>query len=93
MFYTPKNGNKDITTLVNGILNIGSDVWIGANAIITPSCKKIGNGSVIGAGSIVTKDVPDYAIVAGNPAKIIRYRFDATKISTMLTEKWWLKND
>lgn len=52
---------------------IGEDVWIGANCSILGGVK-IGNGAVIGAGSVVTKDIPDYAIALGNPAKIIRYR-------------------
>jgi maltose O-acetyltransferase len=54
-------------------IEIGDDVWIGTRAIIMPAIK-IGKGAIIGAGSIITKDVPDYAIVAGNPAKIIRFR-------------------
>lgn len=54
---------------------IGNDVWIGTRVIILPGVK-IGNGVIIGAGSVVTKDVPDFAIVAGNPAKIIRYRYE-----------------
>lgn len=53
-------------------LTIGHDVWIGARTIITCSCSSIGNGAVIGAGSVVTKDVPPYSIVAGVPAKIIK---------------------
>jgi len=52
---------------------VGDDVWIGTRAIILPG-RRIGTGAVIGAGAVVTKDVPDYAIVAGNPARIIRYR-------------------
>ena len=52
---------------------IGDDVWIGARVIILPGVK-IGNGAIIGAGSVVTKDVPDYAIVGGNPAEIKKYR-------------------
>jgi len=52
---------------------IGNDVWIGTRAIILPG-RKIGNGVIIGAGAVVTKDVPDYAIVGGNPARIIKYR-------------------
>lgn len=52
---------------------IGNDVWIGSRVTILPEVK-IGNGCVIGAGAIVTKDVPDYAIVGGNPARVIRYR-------------------
>ena len=52
---------------------IGNDVWIGMRAIIMPGVK-VGNGAVIGAGAVVTKDVPDYAVVGGVPAKIIRFR-------------------
>ena len=55
-------------------LEIMEDVWIGARAIILPGCKRIGAHSIIGAGSVVTHDVPDYAIVGGNPAKVIRIR-------------------
>lgn len=54
-------------------VTIGNDVWICSRAIILPGVN-VGNGSVIGAGAVVTKDVPDYAVVAGNPARIIRYR-------------------
>jgi len=56
-----------------GTIIIGNDVWIGTNAIILPNVV-IGNHVIVGAGAIVTRDIPDYAIVAGNPAKIIRYR-------------------
>jgi maltose O-acetyltransferase len=55
-------------------LEICEDVWIGARVIVLPGCKRIGAHSIIGAGSVVTHDVPDYAIVGGNPAKIIRMR-------------------
>ena len=55
-------------------LEICEDVWIGARVIVLPGCKKIGAHSIIGAGAVVTHDVPDYAIVAGNPAKVIRMR-------------------
>lgn len=55
-------------------LEIEQDVWIGARAIILPGCRHIGAHSIIGAGAVVTKDVPAYAIVGGNPAKILRMR-------------------
>ncbi len=55
-------------------LEIGVDVWIGARAMILPGCQRIGAHSIIGAGSVVTHDVPDYAIVGGNPARVIRMR-------------------
>lgn len=55
-------------------LEIKDDVWIGVRTIILGNVKIIGKGAIIGAGSVVTKPVPDYAIVAGNPARLIRYR-------------------
>ena len=67
---------------------IGNDVWIGINAIILGGIK-VGNGSVIGAGAVVTKDVPPYAIVGGVPAKIIRYRFSPEIIEKLESAKWW----
>ena len=55
-------------------LHIAGDVWIGARAIVLPGCRRIGHGSIIGAGAVVTKDVPDWAVVGGNPAKVLKYR-------------------
>lgn len=71
---------------------IGCDVWIGQRAIIMQGVK-IGNGSVVGAGAVVTKDVPPYAIVAGVPAKIIRYRFSEEMIEKLQESLWWTLND
>lgn len=67
---------------------IGSDVWIGVRSIII-SGVNIGHGSVIAAGSVVTKDVPPYAIVGGIPAKIIKYRFNMEELEIILNSKWW----
>jgi acetyltransferase-like isoleucine patch superfamily enzyme len=71
-----------------GNIIIENDVWIGAKSTIM-SGLKIGNGSVIGACSVVTKDVPPYAIVAGNPAKIVKYRFSEKQIEKLLKIRWW----
>lgn len=60
-------------------LHIAGDVWIGSRVIVLPGCRRIGHGAVIGAGSVVTKDVPDWAVVGGNPAEVIRYRQAAVK--------------
>lgn len=70
-------------------LVVGSDVWIGRNAFITASCSTIGNGAVIGANSVVTHDVPPYAIVAGSPARVIRYRFSPAVIQAVEESQWW----
>ena len=67
---------------------IGNDVWIGYDSIIMPGVT-IGNGAVIAAGSVVTKDVDSYAIVGGVPAKLIRYRFNIQMIERLNTIKWW----
>lgn len=69
-------------------IKIGNDVWIGSNVIITDGVC-IGDGVIIGANSVVTKDIPDYAIVGGVPAKIIRYRFDQDQIKELKKIKWW----
>lgn len=69
-------------------MTIGNDVWIGANVTLLGKIE-IGNGAVVGAGSVVTKNVPPYAIVAGNPAKIIRYRFDEETIRELEILKWY----
>jgi acetyltransferase-like isoleucine patch superfamily enzyme len=72
----------------NGDIIVENDVWIGAKSTIM-SGVKIENGAVIAACSVVTKDVPPYAIVGGNPAKIIRYRFTPEQIENLLKIKWW----
>jgi len=71
---------------------IGNDVWIGSNSLIKGGVT-IANGAVIAMGSIVTKDVDPYAIVAGNPAKLIRLRFDENTVSKLLSSKWWDLSD
>lgn len=67
---------------------VGSDVWIGEKVLIKAGIC-IGNGAVVGMGSVVTKDVEPYSIVAGNPAKTIRMRFNNETIKLLLESKWW----
>lgn len=67
---------------------VGNDVWIGWQARIMGGVH-IGDGAIIGNRSMVTKDVPPYAIVAGNPAKVIKYRFDQSTIKKFMAIKWW----
>jgi len=71
-----------------GNTKIGNDVWIGYNATIMPGVK-IGSGAIIASKSVVTNDVPAYAVVGGNPAKIIKQRFDNKTINALLSIAWW----
>jgi chloramphenicol O-acetyltransferase type B len=67
---------------------VGHDVWIGSEAMIMPGVK-IGNGAVIGSRALVTRDVEPYSIIGGNPAKIIKKRFDDERIKLLLEMGWW----
>ena len=71
---------------------IGNDVWLGRNVIITNGAN-IGNGVIAGAGAVITKDVPDYAVVAGVPARIIRYRYTPEQIEALNKIQWWNWSD
>ncbi len=71
-----------------GDIEIGNDVWIGYNATIMAGVR-VGNGAIIGANSMVVKDVPPYAIVGGNPATILKKRFSEQKIEHLLALAWW----
>lgn len=82
------NNNKTAYDRFEKTLVLGNDVWIGTNATICRGVS-IGDGAVIGANAVVTKDVPPYSIVVGSPAKIIKYRFDNRTIELLLELKWW----
>ena len=77
-----------INPMTNGSVVIGSDVWICTDATVM-SGVTVGHGSVIACRCHVVKDVPPYAIVGGNPAKLIRYRFTEDQIDSMLQIRWW----
>ena len=88
-FYNTKLGISETETMPPRALEISDDAWIGANALLLPGCGRVGRGAVIGAGAVVTRDVPDYAVAAGNPAQIIRQRFPV-EIQDMLQQtRWW----
>lgn len=94
-FYNSKLGlvEKDqIISNEDNPLIIGSDVWVGNSVTILPACKKIGNGAVIGAGSVVTKDVNEFEIVAGNPAKKVRSRYSDEIKDKINLLNWWEKS-
>lgn len=76
------------TSYSRGDIVIGHDVWIGANTTILDNVK-ISNGAIVAAGSVVTKDVPAYAIVGGNPARVIKYRFSPEQIAAFEELQWW----
>jgi acetyltransferase-like isoleucine patch superfamily enzyme len=73
-------------------LKIGNDVWIGHGVIILAGVTEIGDGAVIGAGSVVSKNVLPYAIAVGHPVRTVKFRFDKETIAKLRSEKWWEKD-
>ena len=94
-FYTLEGWNMDpprpSDLPLKGDTIIGNDVWIGQNAVILPGTH-IGDGAIIGANSVVGSSIAPYTIVIGNPAKVLRKRFDDELIDLMLKFKWWDKS-
>ncbi len=92
-FYDPSLGVVEVDALPPyEPLVVGNDVWIGLHSILLPGCRTIGDGAIIGAGAVVTKAVPAYAIVGGNPAKVIKHRFDPVAIEQLAEMQWWNLN-
>lgn len=90
--FADRTGAGRVSTVDVGGLNrpieIGNDVWVGNGAYIKRGLR-LGDGCIVGAKAVVTRDVPPYAIVAGNPARIIRYRFDEALRERLLASRWW----
>lgn len=91
--YLERN-NTEVTRVRHGLPNsspivIGNDVWIGQDVTFSTSGVTVGDGAIVAAGSLVTKDVPPYAIVGGVPAKVIKYRFPEEIIEKLLELQWW----
>lgn len=88
-FYNSVCGIVEEDTVSNGTLTVGHDTWIGEQVIVTAGCQRIGIGAVIAAGAVVTRDVPDFAIVGGVPAKLIRMRFSEDICDEIRRSRWW----
>lgn len=91
-FFNPKLKYCNRYLAESNPLKIGNDVWIGDGAMILPDVTEIADGAVIAAGAIVNKNVPPYAVVVGNPARIVRYRFPQEIIDKLLASRWWEKS-
>lgn len=89
--YNEALGVVDRSMIATNRLEISDDVWIGHNAILLPDVGRVGRGAVIAAGAVVTRVVPAYAVVAGNPARILRTRFDEPTIAAIEATAWWEK--
>ena len=88
--FSHQQGN--LSGFARGDIIIENDVWIGANVTILDNVR-ISSGAIIAAGAIITKDVPPYSIVGGNPGKIIKYRFNEEQIKALLQIRWWDRED
>lgn len=90
-FHNPQLGYCSQRLAPHLPLAIGNDVWLGTNALVLPSVHTIGDGAVVAAGAVVHKDIPPYAVVVGNPARVVRFRFPPDVISKLIASRWWEK--
>ncbi len=88
-FYNEALGYVPARTIAHQPIEIGHDAWIGESVIFTEGCRRVGIGAAIGAGSVVTRDVGDFEVVAGAPARLLRMRFDDTLCARIISSRWW----
>lgn len=88
-FYQSVASEGDQPAVETATLCIEDGAWIGARAILLPGCRRVGRGAIVAAGAVVTRDVPDYALVAGNPATVKKYRFDEQTRHRIDCTGWW----
>jgi acetyltransferase-like isoleucine patch superfamily enzyme len=88
-FYNEHLGYVAARTIQHQPITIGHDAWIGENVIFTEGCRRVGVGAAIGAGSVVTRDVDDFMVVAGVPARPLRRRFDEELAARIRASAWW----
>lgn len=91
-FYNPLFRFVEVDRLEFRPLTIEHDVWIGHGGLVLPGCERIGLGAIVGAGAVVTRNVEDFAIVAGNPARQIGTRFDESLSNEIRQSRWWEKS-
>lgn len=92
-FYNKKLGlvpEDTIQSVADNLLHIGHDVWVGAGVTILPGCRRIGDGAIVGAGAVVTRDIEPFSIYAGNPARRIGQRFSNEMREHIEKSRWWL---
>ncbi len=89
LFYNPALGMVSTAPLRFNQLVIGNGVWLGHNVIVLPPTSQVGDGAVLTAGAVVYGNVPPYAVVSGNPARVVDYRFPREVIANLLDSRWW----
>ncbi|MBI3898665.1 MAG: CatB-related O-acetyltransferase [Gammaproteobacteria bacterium] len=86
--WEPARSRVPLERPIKGDTVVGHDVWMGYGAIVMPGVT-IGDGAIVATAAVVTNDVPPYAVVGGNPARVIRYRFDQPTIERLRALQWW----
>jgi acetyltransferase-like isoleucine patch superfamily enzyme len=90
-FYNPDLGVVDRDMIEHQTITVEDDVWLGHASILLPTTGTVGRGAIVAAGAVVTKPIPAYAIAAGNPARVVRMRFDEKTIEAIESTSWWLR--